>query len=229
MKLSRAKKVFRQRGQNIIKDFVKHDGKKIISETIADLVVLAKKNKINRTLSLSTISELKNNLQDTVLLLKIIPQRMRFGLNLFMHEFLAEMSRLPDQKARTVYSMKVIAALSKMAFASAYDLGRGPKLLFMGKNLRSAYQGIVLSKILFRSVQAFLIRFIEEVEKDITDPEELANLASFKRIILDDEGNSIDKFFAGIVDSEDKAFALVENFRNYIFTGELLDREQEKS
>jgi hypothetical protein len=227
MKLTRAKKVFQQRGQAIIKKFVTQDSKKIITETIADLVVLSKKN--NRNLSLPRITELKHTLRDTALLLKVIPQRMRFGLNLFMHEFLTEMSSLSDQKSRTVYSMKVIAALSKMAFASAYEVGTGPKLLVMGKSARSAYSGIVFSRILYRSVQVFLIRFIEEVEKDTVDPQELAQLDSFKRTILDDEGNAIDKLFAGIVDPEDKAFALVDKFRNYIFTGELLDRETEKS
>lgn len=230
MKISHAmKKVFRHQGQDIISDFIKQDGKKIISDAIADLVVLGKKTTTPRAFSLKRVSDFKRTLEDTALLLKVIPNRLRDGFTHFMNEFLKEMSQLPDQKARTVYSMKVIAALSKMAFASAYDLGTGPRLLIMGKNVRSAYTGLVLSKILYRSVQAFLVRFIQEVEKDTTDPQELANLEIFKKIILDDEGNAIDKFFSGIVDPQDRAFSLVEKFRNYIFTGELLDRDTQKS
>ena len=76
-------------------------------------------------------------------------------------------------------------------------------------------------KLMFRTIQAFIVRFIQEVEKEITDPAELLNLQHFRDIVLDDSGNAIDKFFEGVTDHNDRAFGLVENFRNYIMTGEL--------
>ncbi len=74
---------------------------------------------------------------------------------------------------------------------------------------------------MFRTIQAFIVRFIQEVEKEITDPVELKNLQSFRDIVLDDSGNAIDKFFEGVTDPDDRAFGIVENFKNYILTGEI--------
>jgi hypothetical protein len=192
-------------------------------------------NSIKKVLSLQgknivsqTVNEFKTyqaTLQDTALLLKLLPQRLRAGFLIFISDFLLEMEQMPDKKERLVYSMKVLAALSKLAFSSAYDLGLigPPKLLGFGKVTRAPAR-IILSKVLYRSIQEFLIRFIEQLEKEELDATELKNLQTFKKIILDDAGNAIDKFFSGIIDPQDRAFNSVERFKNFIFTGELLDR-----
>jgi hypothetical protein len=227
MSLSQSmKNVFKTKGQHLLSAFMKEDVKKIVKDVVADVVVLTKKRNSIREFSLKhSLQEFRANVQDTAVLLRVIPQRISNGLRIFMTEFIHEMETLPDQKERTVYSMKVLAALSKFAFFSAYELGfsGAPKLLVLGKS-RGMYSNLIMSRLLYKSIQAFLVRFIEEVEKDVVDPEELKNLQSFKDIVLDDAGNAVDKFFEGMVDPDDKAFALVENFKNYIFTGELLDR-----
>ncbi len=220
------KNVFKNKGQHLLTSFMKEDVKNIIKDVVADLVVLAKKRNSIKEFSLKhSLQDFRSNVQDTAILLRVIPQRINNGLRIFMTEFLHDLESLPDQKERTVYSMKVLAALSKFAFSSAYELSfiGGPKLLGFGKS-RGTYSNLIMSRLLYKSIQVFLVRFIEEVEKDVVDQEELKNLQSFKEIVLDDAGNAVDKFFDGMVDPGDKAFALVENFKNYIFTGELLDK-----
>ncbi len=220
------KNVFKKKGQHLLASFMKQDVKNIIKDVVADVVILAKKRRTIKEFSLKhSMQDFRTNVQDAAILLRVIPQRINNGLRLFMTEFLHDMENLPDQKERTVYSMKVLAALSKFAFSSAYELSyiAGPQLLAFGKT-RGTYSNLVMSRLLYKSLQAFLVRFIEEVEKDVVDQQELNNLRSFKEIVLDDAGNAVDKFFDGMVDPDDKAFALVENFKNYIFTGELLDK-----
>ncbi len=58
------------------------------------------------------------------------------------------------------------------------------------------------------------------MEKEISNPEELLQLQSYKDIVMDDSGNAIDKFFDGVTDANDRAFAIVENLKKYILTGE---------
>ncbi len=218
------KKVIRQKSQGIVSAFLKEDIKKIVASTITDLVVAAKKSEISlKKFSLKDSAlDLKNQVQDTALLIKILPQRFNDAFQLFAQGFLREFEKIPDNKERTVFCMKVLAALSKNAFSTAYSVGTSDatRLLSFGKSKKGLSQ-LVMSRLLYKSTQTFLVRFLEEMEKDITDPEELKNIELFKEVILDDKGNAIDKFFDGVVDPTDPAYALVENFRNYIFTGEL--------
>lgn len=163
--------------------------------------------------------EVKGSIQTTLLLVREIPNRINEGFRIFAQELIQEMERLPDQKQRTKFCMKVLAGLSKLALSSAYDVGFGDiKLLGFGKG-KNIISRTVVAKVMFKSIQSFIIKFIEEIEKEITDPGELKNIKSFKDIVLDDSGNAIDKFFDGVTDPEDRAFVIVENFKNYILTG----------
>jgi hypothetical protein len=80
---------------------------------------------------------------------------------------------------------------------------------------------------MFKTIQSFLVRLIQEMEKEITDLEELKNLQNYKDIILDDSANAIDKFFLGVTDPNDRAFVIVDKLKKYILTGEQVTEASE--
>lgn len=205
------KYVLKNKTQTIVTSLVKEDLKSL----------LKKSTNLKKFSLKDSFTEVKGNIQATILLVRAIPQRINEGFRIFTVELMQELDKLPDQKQRTKFCMKVLAGLSKFALSSAYEVGFGDaKLLGFGR-AKNVIPKKVVSKVLFKTIQSFIVKFIEEIEKEITDPEEIKNLKSFKDIVLDDSGNAIDKFFDGVTDPDDRAFIIVENFKNYILTGGL--------
>jgi len=113
-----------------------------------------------------------------------------------------------------------LASLSKFALSAAYDIGLGEvKLLGVGKG-KIVYSRLIAAKIFYKVFQLFIIRLIDEIEKEVTNINELEKLKNLKDIVLDNSGNAIDKFFDGVIDPNDEAFLVVEKFKKYVFSGE---------
>lgn len=216
------KHVLKNKSQMIFSALVKEDFKVILKGFAGDMVPgkIFSKPKKKFTLKQS-LTSIKSSVRDTTFLIKEIPHRLNNGFKIFHDDLIAELDKLPEQMQKTKFCMKVLAGLSKFALSSAYDVGLGDKKLLGYGKAKKYLTHAVAGRLMFRTVQAFIIRFIQEVEKEITDPQELKNLQNFRDIVLDDSGNAIDKFFEGVTDPEDRAFAIVENFKHYILTGEL--------
>lgn len=210
------KYVLKTKSQNIFASLVKEDFKNIFKEVTGELLRLTQvSHKALGNFSIKeSFTEVKYSLQDTALLIKVIPQRVNNGFKLFQQELMLELEKLPDPVQRTKFFMKVLAGLSKFALSSAYDV----RMIGMGKG-KNIYSRLLLSKLIFKTIQSFVVRLIEEVEKEVTNPDELKFLRGFKETVLDDSGNAIDKFFEGVTDPNDRAFTIVENFKRYILTG----------
>ena len=194
----------------------------IIKEDVKNFSFFEKMRKFKRhDFSLkNSVGEFKNSLETTVLLFKVLPKRIKNGFLFFTQDLLKELDLLPDQKKKTIFSLKVLAGISQFALSSAYDLGVGEsKLLRIGKS-KNLVTNIIISKIMFKTIQAFIIRLVVEMEKEVTDVEELKVLQNFRKMILDDSVNAIDKFFDSMTVPGDQAFTIVENFKKYILTGE---------
>jgi hypothetical protein len=216
------KHVLKNKSQNIFALIVKEDFTKTVKDfagVVLDLNTRSRSAYKNFSLKESFIN-VKDSIEGSVLLFKAIPQRVSDGFKIFGDEFMSEMDKFSDPKQKTVFCMKVLAGLSKFAVSSAYDVGIGDgKILRLGKN-KNVIPNIVISRLMFKTIQSFLVRLIQEMEKEITDLEELKSLQNYKDIILDDSANAIDKFFQGVTDPSDRAFVIVDNFRKYILTGE---------
>jgi hypothetical protein len=214
--------VLKKRSQKIFSLLIKEDLKNTVKDVPTNIMAFSRmSNRAIRRFSLKeSMGEVKSSLYGTALLVKIIPRRVNAGFKHFGMEFMTELEKLPDPKERTVFCMKILAGLSKFALSSAYDVGLGDiKFLGMGKG-RVLYSRVIVSKLMFKTLQAIIIRFIDEIEKEIEGEDDIKQLEALKKIILDDSGNAIDKFFEGVTDPDDRAFAIVENFKNYILTGE---------
>jgi hypothetical protein len=187
----------------------------MLKETPANLIELTKSIDFGESLK-----DVKDSIQGTTLLLKVIPARVNHGFKYFGEDLLSELEKLPDQKQRTVFCMKVLASLSKFALSAAYDIGLGEvKLLGVGKG-KIVYSRLIAAKIFYKVFQLFIIRLIDEIEKEVTNINELEKLKNLKDIVLDNSGNAIDKFFDGVIDPNDEAFLVVEKFKKYVFSGE---------
>lgn len=216
------KHVLKNKSQNILTLLVKEDLKNIVKDFAGDVVASTKKSKNSfKNFSFKeSFLDVKDSVLGSVLLIKAIPQRVNNGFRIFSAELMSELDKLPDQKQKTVFCMKVLAGMSKFALSSAYEVGLGDaKLLGMGRH-RNIVKNVIVSKLVYKTVKSLIIRLIEEMEKEVSDFEELKSLRSFKDIVMDDSGNAIDKFFEGVTDADDRAFAIVDNLRKYIQTGE---------
>jgi hypothetical protein len=216
------KHVLKNKSQNILTLLVKEDFKNIVVDFAGEVVTATKKRK-NTFKNFSfkeTFLDAKESVVGTALLIKAIPKRVNDGFKIFSAELMRELDKLPDQKQKTVFCMKVLAGMSKFAISSAYDVGLGDaKLLGIGRH-RNIVKNVIVSKLVYKTIKSLIIRMIEEMEKEISDPVELKNLQGFKDIVQDDSGNAIDKFFDGVTDADDRAFIIVDNLKKFIQTGE---------
>ena len=216
------KYVLKNKSKTLFTFFTKEDIKKSFKEFGHDLVVITQQKKeLYKNFSIKeSMLDVKDSIQGSVLLIRAIPKRVNDGFKIFSNEMTIELEKLPDQKQKTVFCMKVLAGLSRFAVSSAYEVGMGDvKLLGLGKS-RKMVSSVIVSKIMFKTIQTFIVRMIQEMEKELTDPEELKNLQNLKEIIMDNSANAIDKIFEGVTDSNDRAFVIVNNFKNYILTGQ---------
>lgn len=218
------KHVLKNKGQSLFSSLVKEDFKNVLKDFAGDIVALKPQKTSVKKFSLKrSLKTLKHSVQGKAILFREIPRRLNDGFRIFQQELMDELDKLPDQKQKTMFCMRVLAGLSKFALSSVYDVGIGEtRLLGLGK-AKKALTHAVASRLLYKTIQAFIIRFIQEVEKEITDVDELKNLQTFKEAILDDSGNAIDKIFDGVTDPNDRAFVILDNFKQYILTGERLD------
>lgn len=225
------KHVLKTKSQSIFTSLVKEDFKGIIKGFAGDLVSFKPKNKSSKKFSIKeSLQDIKDSVEGTAIVLKEIPRRMHQAFQIFQQELMDELDKLPDQRQKTMFCMRVLAGLSKFALSSAYDVGLGDKkLLGLSGSYKKVMTHKMASKLMFKTIQAFIIRFIQEVEKEITDPEELKSLQGFKETILDDSGNAIDMVFDGVTDPKDRAFVIIDNFKHYVLTGELTDDQNSNS
>lgn len=210
--------VLKNKSQNILTLLVKEDLKNIFKDFVG--VIYSSTKKFPKKFKLKeSLEDAKDTISASALLMKEIPRRLNDGFRVFSSELLIELDKLPDQKQKTIFCMKVLAGLSKLAISSVYDIGLGDaKLLGFGKK-RSLIKNVVLAKLVYKTIQALIIRMIQEMEKELTDLEELEQLQTFKKIVMDDSGNAIDKFFEGVTDADDRAFTIVNDLKRYIQSG----------
>jgi len=211
------KYVLKHKRQNVFSVLVREDLLSFIKSVSTDITSITKQKNFSVRNSFKVAKE---SIQDYLLIIRAIPQRVNDGFRIFSIDLISELEKQTDSKQKTIFCMKVLAGMSKLALSSAYDIGLGEaKLIGIGRS-RKMVANVVVTRVLFKAVQSFIIRFIEEIEKEITDPNELIKIQNFKETVLDDSGNAIDKFFEGVTDPNDRAFVIVENFKRFVLTGE---------
>ncbi|HXH31777.1 MAG TPA: hypothetical protein VNJ01_13270 [Bacteriovoracaceae bacterium] len=218
--------VLKSKTQTLFTDFWNDDVKTVLKETGKDLSKMIRNGAGQiRTFKRSDIktnfNELYDSTIDMVTIFKVIPKRVKEGFSFFRDDLTAELDQKGDSKHKTIFCLKVIASLSSFTLGAIYNVKRGQtEFSFKGLKRKNAFTQFLVYELIFKLSQVFILRFLGEVEKQVSHPEELANIRFFKGLISDrsklqEEAENLSK------DAEpgDKALEIVENLKNYIFTG----------
>lgn len=166
-----------------------------------------------------SLSSFKDATIETVHILKEIPRRMKMGFNTFREDFIEELDRLEDPKDKAIFCMKVIGALSSFVAGIVYDIRRsGAKIHLPGMANKTALSDFLLTELVVCLSQLFVLRFIGEIEKHVSNEEELSKLRFFRQMLAGKGDPENAGGWKGD-DPKDKAFQLVDSFRNYIIYG----------
>lgn len=220
------KYVLKRKSHNIFSDFWKDDLKNFFRQSHSDATHLfksgigqikyVKESGIN--LSFKDIVE---SGMDVMTIFKVTPRRVKDGYLQFKDDFMHELDKQPDQKQKTIFILKVFGALSSFVVGTFYSMKKGKTdFKIPGLKAQNAFTQFLLTEIVFKLSQVFITRFLSEVERQMTNPEELSNIRYFKALVSDrtqvlaKEGE-IPQFH----EPDDRAIEIVEDLKNYIMTG----------
>jgi hypothetical protein len=227
MNLSESMKhVLKNKTQNLFSDFWKEDLKLIITDLKDDFTHFNKSG-LSRLKSLKNFKlkdaarEVRESTVDTLEIFKIMPRRMKDAFTLFREEVLTEMEGLPDGKERAIFGLKLLGALGTSALGFFYGMKRASTgASFRGLRLRSAFAQYVISEFVFKVTQLFILRFLKEVEAELSEEGDVKRIRFFKDLL-----SHQDKWEDGDLPDDtrlepgDRALEIVESLKNYIIMG----------
>jgi dsDNA-binding SOS-regulon protein len=224
MNLADSMKSVLKNKSNIFTDFWKEDLKMILSEVGEDFMRLFKNSNAsvkqlrNTKLKVSAKEAFESG-ADFLIILKLLPSRIREGFTYFRSDLIDELEKFPDQKHKTIFSLKVLGALTSFTIGSIYSLKKGTAdFSLKGLRRKNAFTQFIVAEIIFRVSQVFLQRFLDEVEKEVTEPEDLKNLRYFKGLLLQ-RSKAEDGSHENVPEHGDRSIQIVENLKKYIMTG----------
>ncbi len=220
------KHVLRNRSQSLFTEFWNEDVKAVLKDSPAELLRMFKSGagqvkSFKRKAIKSTFSEVYDSTQDMVTIFKVIPARVKEGFSHFKEDLVHELENQADAKHKTIFCLKVLAALGSFSLAAIYNVKRGTgDFAFNGLKRKNAFTQFLVHELVFKLSQVFILRFLSEVEQQVSDPEELSHIRFFKGLIADkeklqEEAHRLNKE----LEPGDRAVELVEELKNYIFTG----------
>lgn len=217
------KYVLKNKSQNLFTDFWKDDFKNIfleLGQEVKDFYHSSKSSIKNLKKDGVKVSfrDFYEGSVDALSIFKVLPKRMKDGFSQFKEDFITSLEELPDPKQKTIFCVKVFAALSSFALGSFYSIKRGrTDFSLPGLKKRNAFTQLLVAELVFKVTQLFIQRFLSEIEKEVTEPEDLKNIKYFKDLIADKS-----KYEEVINEESDKSMAIVEDLKNYIMHGERL-------
>ncbi len=218
------KKVLKNNSQNIFTDFWQEDLKTILKDVGRDVAQMAKSGAgAFRGLKTNgikiTSKEMLESASDTLLIFKILPKRVYQGFAEFKEALVQEVDNQPDQKQKTIFSLKVIGALTSFTLGTVYSIKRGKTdFSFSGLKRRNAITQFIVAEVVFKLSQVLILRFLTELEKEVTNPEDLKSVRYFIDLISDRSKVEAAKNSEAFVEA-DKAIEIVENLKRFIMTG----------
>ncbi len=213
------KYVFKNRGTSLLSDFWQEDLRGILREVKDDVIHAF--NSSDKKLR-PTLSEWKDSAFDALTVIRHSPDRVKNGFVNFQDDFLKELENQKDPKEKAMFCLKVMGALTSFAITAAYGVRRARVDMYLPgiKNSRSAFTQFLLTEVILKMSRLFIMRFISEVENQITEPEERKKLSFFKKM-LNDNPSQVDETLEAT--PGDKAFEIVESLKIYVMTGKKHD------
>jgi len=212
------KYILKNKSQNFVKELWREDLKFILKDLGQDLSHLMKSG------STSLKSFKKNGYQinikealesgsDSLLIIKVLPGRIRQGFSIFKDEFIEELENQPDQKQKTIFCLKVIGALSSFTVGTIYNLKIGKTdFSLVGLKRRNAFTRFLVAELVFKISQRLIQKFLIELESQLTDKDDLNHVKYFKELLAD---RSITK-----LETSDSSIEMVDSLKTYIMKGQ---------
>lgn len=219
------KKILKSNGQNIFTDFWKDDFKTILLDVGRDIAHMAKSSAgsfrdMKKNGIKITAKEMYESASDTLLIFKVLPGRVSQGFVLFKEQLIQELDSQPDQKQKTIFSLKVIGALTSFTLGTIYNIKRGKTdFSFKGLKRRNVITQFIVAEVVFKISQVFIHRFLSELEKEVSDPEDLKNVRYFKGLISDRSKADANHTEGETPKEFDRSIEIVDALKHFIMTG----------
>ncbi len=211
--------VLRDKGPNLIQNFWKEDLASLVGGVLRDAAGTFRDGKSKwRNFSLREApGKIAGAVAEVYHVTRVMPGRIKFGLTEFQSEMADELDTKSDSREKALFCLQVIGILSSSTL-STYSNLRSPGKSFSIRRLkiRSAAAQFVLAELLLRSLKLFLHRFLKELEKEITDEDDLNHVRYFIRLLKD--GNIPEETPQG--PGAEAAFRITENLKKNILNGD---------
>jgi hypothetical protein len=205
--------VLRNKGQTIIHNFWKEDLASIVTGVVGDAVKTYQQGKSSwknfspKELPMKMASAAKEIFEVT----RVMPGRIRTGLTEFQTDMSAELDKREDASKKALFCLQVVGILSTSTFSTYYNLKSTSRF-----PLKSAVAQFVLAELALRSMRLFLLRFLVEVESNVTDEQDLKHLNYFVRLLRDEDPGDEPP----LARPEDAAFNITERLKKNILNGD---------
>lgn len=215
------KHVLKNRSTSILSDFWKRDLKMILMNFGHDITEMyqagvnslqgLKKDGIN-----ISAKELGESLIDMVLILKVMPSRIKSAVGYFKEDLLNELESQEDSKQKALFSLKVLGAVTSLTLGIFYGIKKGQtEFKLKGLKRRNAFTRFIVAELIFKITQHFLQRILEEIEEELSDPDDSKNIRYFRQLLSERPEPGEDQE----IEPHDKAIEIVEKFKSYLITG----------
>jgi hypothetical protein len=215
--------VLQNESSNVFKNLFKEDVKTVLVSVKDDFQGFYKSgnslfHSVKNDGLKSTLGDAKETVKESLHLLRVFPMRMKRGFQFFKEDFAAELDSLEDNKEKTMFSLKVIGALTSYTLTGLYGVKKARNdLKVPGFPAKKTFTKFLMAELIFKITQLFILRFLEEVEKNNLDQDDLKKIYYFKHLMLNPdapvEGDEPDL-------NQDEAIEIVDKLKYYILSGE---------
>lgn len=220
------KKVLKTKSKSIIKNFWKDDLIVIFGEVGEDILTLGRVGK-NSLQSLKrqnvkvSITRILTTGQDTVTLFKVVPGRVKDGFRYFRDDFLEALDQAEDSRQKTTFIAKTLGALVSMSIPGFYQINKTKKT-FTVKKIRNqnVFVQYIFFQLVFKVTQLITYRFLEALEEELTNENDLGNIRYLKGLITGGNNNYVHLQEMEKPQQGDPSFEILERFKHFIMTGE---------
>lgn len=218
------KSVIKNKSHHIFTDLWKEDAVRIVREIGDDLAHMAKSvRSLKRRDFKFNVKELIESGADALLILKVLPGRVSEAFKYFQYDLHDEFEKIEDPKQKKILGLKIFGALTSFTIGSIYTVRKSAAdFSLKGLRRRNAFTQFIIAEVIFKLSQMFIHKFLHEVEKLVTDEEDLKNIRYFKELVSDREQMEANAENFEEMESSDPAIRIVDNLKYFIMTGKRL-------
>lgn len=211
--------ILRTRGQNLLRDFWKEDLSSVVGGVIADSVSLYRESRTGLlNFSLRKLpGTIGASARDLAFVVRHTPGRIKRGLGEFQKDFLGELEKKPDRTEKALFCLRVLGILASTSVSAAYQLNKGKALGTVKLRPRSVMAQFIVAELLARTLRLFVVRLLNEVEKEVTSASDLENVRYLRKILSEDGATPTE---LSDLAADDPAFRITEKLKKIILNGD---------